>query len=456
MRRCLLVLPILLAGVTTVTARQTLPTPAPRTSQGAERESAITLAEVERMALERNPTLQSAAARLTASRARTAQAGAWPNPVVGFSAEEVGGRDGDPRGEFGFFVEQPIRLGGKLRLSQAVMQGATDLADADLAWQRARVLSSARRAFYEVATTERRIEVQDRLASLVSEAVGITAQLYNVGAVDRPDLLEAEVEARRIQLDVTATKNGLFAARQRLAAVVGDPQIASRALAVAPDQTAPEIERDAALRQLLDDSPQLRAARADLARTQAVTAAARRETFPDLFVRGGAAYNRELGERSATALGWEGRLEAGVSLPLFNRNTAGVAAARADEQRAQAELQRLDLSLRAQFAGEYAAYLTAVREADTYRTEILPRQEEAYRLYLAKYRTMGAAYPQVLVAQRRLLELSSEYLKRVESAWQAAVQVQGLLAGDGLQPPGTASDDSENGWRLSAGQGERR
>jgi cobalt-zinc-cadmium efflux system outer membrane protein len=455
MRRSLLVLPIVLAAVTTVTARQTRPAPAPRTSQG-ESEPAITLAEVERMALERNPTLQSAAARLRASRARTDQAGAWPNPMVGFSAEEVGGRDGDPRGEFGFFVEQLIPLGGKLRLSQAVMQRATDRTDADLALQRARVLSSVRRAFYEVATTERRIEVQERLASLVSEAVGITAQLYNVGAADRPDLLEAEVEARRIQLDVTAAKDGLFAARQRLAAVVGDPQIASRPLAVAPDQTAPEIERDAALRQLLDDSPRLRAARADLARTQAVTAAARRETFPDLFVRGGAAYNRELGERSATALGWEGRLEAGVSLPLFNRNTAGAAAARADEQRAQAELQRLDLSLRAQFAGEYAAYLTAVREADTYRTEILPRQEEAYRLYLTKYRTMGAAYPQVLVAQRRLLELSSEYLKRVDSAWQAAVQLQNLLAGDGLQSPGSDGDESENGWRPSAGQGERR
>ena len=447
MRRCLLVLPIVVAAVTTVTARQTSPAAAPRTSQDAASESAITLAEIERMALERNPTLQSATARVTAARARTDQAGAWPNPIAGFSAEEVGGRDGDPRGEFGFFVEQPIPLGGKLRRSQAVMQRAMDRADADLALQRARVLSSVRRAFYEVATTERRIEVQERLGSLVSEAVGITAQLYNVGAADRPDLLEAEVEARRIQLDLTATKNGLFAARQRLAAVVGDSQIAGRPLAVAPDQTAPEIERDAALRQLLDDSPQLRAARADLARTQAVTAAARRETFPDLFLRGGAAYNRELGERSATALGWEGRLEAGVSLPLFNRNVAGVAAARADEQRAQAELQRLDLWLRAQFAGEYAAYLTAMREADTYRTEILPRQEEAYRLYLAKYRTMGAAYPQVLGAQRRLLDLSSEYLKRVESAWQAAVQLQGLLAGEGLQSPGSEGDASARGPR---------
>ena len=97
-----------------------------------------------------------------------------------------------------------------------------------------------------------------------------------------------------------------------------------------------------------------------------------------------------------------------MTVPLFNRNSAGVHAARADELRAEAERQRLELALRAEFAGVWAEYLSAARESETYRKEILPRAEEAYRLYLARYKEMAAAYPQVLVAQRRLLELSSE------------------------------------------------
>ena len=421
---------VLAAAAGSRAVAQTAPLVPPQPAAGAP----ITLADLERRALEIHPTIKAAAARLEAEQARARQAGTWPNPVIGFSAEELGSRERDPRGEYGVFAEQTVPLGGKLKLSRTVGERAAARAEAEVAWQRARVVSTVRTAFYDVLVLERRIEVLDRLAGLVSEAVGVSAQLFNVGAADRPDVLEAEVEARRVQLDVTAARNRVFAARQRLAAVVGDSAIAGRPLAGSPDEAIPELEREASLRRLLDESPEVRTVRADLERARAFTLAAGRETSPDLFLRGGAAYNREPGERSGDALGWQGRIEAGVSVPLFNRNRAGIAAARADETRLDAELQRLELSLRATFAGEFATYLTAVRESEAYRVEILPRAEEAYRLYLARYREMAAAYPQVLVAQRRLLELSSEYLQRVEAAWQSTVRLQGLLAGDGLEP----------------------
>jgi cobalt-zinc-cadmium efflux system outer membrane protein len=103
------------------------------------------------------------------------------------------------------------------------------------------------------------------------------------------------------------------------------------------------------------------------------------------------------------------------------------------------------------FAGEFATYLTAVRESEAYRVEILPRAEEAYRLYLARYREMAAAYPQVLVAQRRLLELSSEYLQRVEAGWQSAVRLQGLLAGDGLGQAGRGEGGEDMSRAIGRG-----
>ena len=69
--------------------------------------------------------------------------------------------------------------------------------------------------------TERRIEVQERLAALASEAVGVTAQLFNVGAADRPDFLEAEIESRRVQLDVNRSRERAARAAARLAALSG-------------------------------------------------------------------------------------------------------------------------------------------------------------------------------------------------------------------------------------------
>lgn len=414
---------------------------------------AMTLEQLEQLALQNNPTSTAAAAGIDAARGRTRQAGAFPNPVIGYSGQEIKTGNLDRRGEHGFFVEQTIPLGGKLRLSRNVFQKTIEQAEAVRDLQRLRILSSVRQAYYSVLLTERRIEVQERLAALASEAVGVTAQLFNVGAADRPDFLQIEIESRRLQLQLNRSRNERFSLRAQLAALTGVREVADRPLTGSIDTAIPNLEREQIMRTLLEQSPELRAARADLERTRAVTARARRETSPDLFLRGGSAYNREFGQDTGRPIGWEGSLEAGISVPLFNRNTGGIAAARADETRARAEVTRLELALQSRAATQFAAYLTALRDAEAYRSEILPRAEEAYRLYLSRYREMAAAYPQVLVAQRTFFEMSTEYLQSLSEAWRAAVQLQGLLAGDGLDAPAAAGDSGE--LRSMGGGGER-
>jgi cobalt-zinc-cadmium efflux system outer membrane protein len=428
-------------------------TAAPAHAQSSSAAAPITLEELERLALQHNPTASAAAASIEAARGRTRQAGAWPNPVVGYSGEEIKTGDLDKRGEHGFFVEQTIPLGGKLRLSRNVFQKTIDQAEAVRDLQRLRILSSVRQTFYAVLLTERRVEVQERLAALASEAVGVTAQLFNVGAADRPDYLEIEIESRRLRLQLNRSKNERLAVRAQLAALTGVREVADRPIAGSVDVAIPELQREQIIRTVLEQSPELRAARAELERTRAITARAGRETYPDLFLRAGSAYNRELGEDTGRPIGWEGTLEAGISVPLFNRNAGGVAAARAEETRAQADVTRLELSLQARAAAQFATYLTALEEAEAYRTDILPRAEEAYRLYLTRYREMAAAYPQVLVAQRTFFEMSNEYLASLNDAWRAALQLQGLLAGDGLDAPATVGEASD---APPMGRGEER
>jgi cobalt-zinc-cadmium efflux system outer membrane protein len=420
--------------------------------------SPLTLQQIEAMALANNPTVRQAEAGVDAARGRARQAGAWPNPVVGYTGEEISPGETIRWGEHGAFVEQTIVLGGKLRLSRNVFEREIAQAEALGEMQRLRVLSSVRASFYGVLTTERRVEVLRRLSALADEAVATSRQLFNVGAADRPDVLESDIEARRTRLDLNKANNELFSVRQQLAAVTGDPTVASRALAGSIEAAIPELERDATLRVLLEQSPELRAARAMVERARAVVVRARRETFPDLFLRGGMAYNRELLETGAGGrrepVGWEGLAEAGVSIPLFNRNKGGIAAARADETRAEAERRRVELDLQSRTATVFERYLTALRASEVYRGEIIPSAEEAYRLYLARYREMGAAYPQVLIAQRTLFEMSEEYLRSLEDAWRAALQLQGFLVGEGLEMPGRVGEEMETRMPIMRG-GER-
>ena len=92
----------------------------------------------------------------------------------------------------------------------------------------------------------------------------------------------------------------------------------------------------------------------------------------------------------------------------------------------------MQLDLEQRLADTFAEYLSALRSAEVYRDEVVPRAEEAYQLYLARYRDMAAAYPQVLIAQRTLFQTTEQYVSALERTWRTAVQVQGFLLTDGL------------------------
>jgi cobalt-zinc-cadmium efflux system outer membrane protein len=179
----------------------------------------------------------------------------------------------------------------------------------------------------------------------------------------------------------------------------------------------------------------VKAARAAVERADAALARTRREPAPDLVLRGGPRYNRELLEVNGQPVGWEAAVDVGITIPLFNRNQGAVAASRAELGRVRNDVTRLELVLRSRFADAFDGYLTNLRRAETYKTEIMPRADQSYRLYLARYRDMAAAYPQVLVAQRTLFQASEQYVTAAEMAWMASLQLQGLLVEGGLDAP---------------------
>ncbi len=409
---------------------------------GALAQQTLTLADLERMALEHNPTLSQSAADLEAVRGRAHQAGMVPNPIVGYTGEEISGGPIIRGGEHGFFVEQTIPLGGKLGRSRRVFELEAEEIEARREMQRQRVLTDVRALYYASLASDRRIAEWEGLAALTAEAVQVSRQLANVGAADRPDLLETEIEAARTGLSLSVARQTRDRIVRLLGAMVGDPTLHPQQLAGSIDDTLPELTHEEVLGRLLTDSPELTIARLAVARGGASVERAERSSAPDLIVRGGPRYNRELldvSSQGARPVGWEAAVDVGLTVPIFNRNQGGVQAAGADLEWAQAELTRTELSLRARLAEVFASYASAVETARAYRSAILPRAEEAVALHETRFREMGAAYPQVLVARRTLYQARAEHVDALDSAWQAVVRLQGFLLTDGMSSPSRRS-----------------
>ncbi len=402
--------------------------------------TALQLEDLERMALQGNPTMAQAEAAVRAVEGRRVQAGLFPNPIMGYSGEELAVRALGEKSEHLFFFEQTFPLGGKLKKSREIFAREKVQAEQDAAAQKQRILNAVRILYYEALGAQQLVDVRGQLSKLSREAVGITGELFNVGQADRPDLFQIEIEAQRAELDLIVAENDRDQVWQQLGVLIGNPFLKSARLIGNLEHGLPTIDQETVLAKLLNESPEVLRARAGVERAKAVVSRAKAESAPDLFVMGGFGYNLELLEKDAALngrrTGPEGKVEIGLRIPLFNRNQGGIAAANAELEIAEREVRRVELMLRARFAAALRSYRNSLRVSSQYEKQIIPQAQQAYEMYLRSFKQMAAAYPQVLIAQRTLFQVRADYIKALVNVWQNAIQINGYLLMGGLDAPG--------------------
>jgi cobalt-zinc-cadmium efflux system outer membrane protein len=399
------------------------------------------LEDLERMATEHNPTLEEAEHAVDASRGRERQSGLYPNPTVGYEGEEIrGGIYGG--GEQGFFVEQPIILGGKLGLNRKVGAGEVKQRQADAEAQRRRVQNDVRMTYYRVLAAQERVAVERDLVSIAQSTVRVVRQLGNVGQADETEVLEAEAEEQRMEIAAAVAEHMLRRQWMTLISVVGVPSLPEGSVAGRIDSDLPSLDEGQLLTSLLAASPAVQSAQAGVERAEAALRRAQREPIPDLTFKGGLQQNYEpLAAVGGREVGLQGFAEIGLHLHLWDRNQGGIAAARADLEAARDDVSRVDLMLRQRSAIYTEDYRSSRLTADRYRVEILPRLERAYGLMTMQYGEMTASFLRVLNLQRMLNENEIGYIDALEHVWTSSIAMSGFLLEGGLMVPSSMEMD---------------
>ena len=397
-----------------------------------------TLEQLQQLATDHNPTLKQAQAEIRAAEGRKRQAGLYPNPTVGYIGEEI--RGGSQRGgEQGGFIQQDIVLGGKLGAARRVFEQERLQAETERGEQLLRVQNAVAIAYYQSLGAQETVTIRERLVKLAQDALATAQQLFNVGQADEPDVLQTQVETGQEELALVSAQQRQQMLWRSLAAVVGQPDLQLGSLA-GNLEDLPDLDTQRWLDNILQNSPAVKIAGLSFARAQAELDRAKREPIPDLQVRAGVQQNRELLESSGRPVGLQSFAEIGVRIPLFNRNQGNVQAAKANIERANLEQQRVQLLLRERSSSTFQNYLVAKAAVDRYRTQMIPQAEKAYKLYLSRYQNMAAAYPQVLVSQRTLFQLHTDYITSLENLWVSTVALKGFLLTDGLESPTPPSE----------------
>ena len=390
------------------------------------------LSDLEQIALARNPTLVQAAAQIDISRAKAGQAGLYLNPTIGYQGELIGAKNEAGRstaGEFqGGFIQQEIVTAGKLRLSRAKYQQEARAAAIQAMAQQLQVVNGVHIAFYEVLTAQRLIENHRELVKNAENGVKTTEELVNVGQANEPDFLQAQVEANRERVALVAAQRRYRRSWEDLVTQVGAPELPPTPLAGQLEPDGPPLEWENELCRLLQESPEIQFARAEVVRDRITVEREQVEPYPNIVVQAGTGYNAE-------TPGAVTNVQVAISVPLFDRNQGTIRQARSELARAQAEVSRVELSLRRRLADAFSRYETAWESVRDFREQSLPTSRRASEMYQEYFKNRRAAWPQVLVAQRTYSQMSNDYANALLDLRRAEVEIRGLLLVDGLSVP---------------------
>ncbi len=394
-------------------------------------EPGMTLAEAESVAMANNPTLVQAAMRIRAAQGKCIQVGLYPNPIVGYEGDEMGAEG--TAGQQGAFLIQEIVTAGKLQLASAVV--GHEITQADQAWaaQQGRVLNDVRAAWYEATVAQRIVELNRQLMLIGQQGVQAAGELVEAMEVSRVDLLQARIEGDSAAIQLQLARNRHQAAWQRLAALLGVPELEPTRLVGDLEDELPELTWQGSLQRLLAGSPEVAEARAGVQRAQCVVARESARRIPNVNLRTGVRYHDSAEDTVAT-------VEIGLPLPIFNRNQGNIYKAQAELIAAEKEVHRVELTLRDRLSAAMKRHADARHEVQQYARKILPNAKASLDLVRTGYREGEYDYLTLLTAQRTYFRVNLAYLESLLAYRSSRVSIEGFLLSGALDAARAAEE----------------
>ncbi len=240
---------------------------------------AMNLRQAEGLALQYNPILLRAAARIAAARGDALQAGLYPNPRFDTNNPQVfSGTSTSLNAGF----QQEIVVKGKLRLDKAAATEVVRQREIGLTLDRIAMLTNVRQQFYTVLSDQRRVEVLGEVRDVAIAALRAAQGRVQAGEGTLPEVLLLQTELQRVESSLRNAQTDLEADRRQLTAIIGRPDITVPGVSGELTAGFPEFNRDDVRQFVVSQNAQVLIARRDIDRNQILAKRARVEVFPNL------------------------------------------------------------------------------------------------------------------------------------------------------------------------------
>lgn len=378
--------------------------------------ASIELNSLVAQALAENPELKHYEAEIDSAKGERKAAGAWENPEIGGDLGRKRVRGGDAAAEgaaWAVSAQQTFEWPGRVSLRKAIADRQVQLATAGLEQFRAALAAEVRRRGFALFTAQRRAEAAREVSARGEELVATLVQREPAGVAPLLETRAIEASVIKLRRDASEAVQEAQSALFELNQLRGQPIQMSLTIADVslsfPD--LPAVEE--LIRRAVRGNFTLRQREIELAQQGFKVRLSENEAWPSITV--GPNFSQEKAGEKETVAG----VSLSLPLPLWNRNTGNIEAAKARELQAQTSLRLTQREIERKIRENAAAYELHRKEMGRWNPKAAEQLREAAALADRHYR-LGA------VPLSTYLEVQSSYLEALEAIY--ATQADALNA----------------------------
>ncbi len=409
--------------------------PRPTLLQPADSEAfpaaAQSLEALESQALASHPAIQAAEARVEAARGNCVQAGLGPNPLIGYSGQQLFS-NGEAE-QHGMLHQQTWVRGNKLQLNRAVAAGDIDLQLAQLELQQNQIRAGVRIAYYDLLAAQQLQTIAGELVNAAQDTLKTAEQLVAAGETDRSVVVKARIDLESVLGEAEQAQARVRAAWRTLAAATAQPESAPQPLAGDLESIDWDRDYESLLGELLSASPELRLRAVQVDKSERRLAREQVEPIADVTVQSIVQYDNSTAAPNAA-------LQVTFPIAKANRNQGAIRAASAQIVASQRELEQLELELTQRLAAAWSEYETALAQARRYRDSIIPLVQENIQLIRQGISAGELSVLRLVDAQRELVYKQSAYLSALVKSWRMRALIECYLPPLDLNAAAAAAD----------------
>ena len=385
----------------------------------------LTLADLQKLALNNHWSIRQAAAAVETARGAARQTRLYPNPSIGFVNLATMGPGGGPIN--GGYLSGIIKGPGKIKL--AFDAANVDVKTAELALQKAEsdLRTAVRDNYFALLSAKENLRVNRAMVKLTDEVYQVLKEQLSGGTTSTYETMQLRVVANQTRMQLLMAHNRYLAAWKQLAASLGLPGMPLTEVAGRIDSPLPKYVYDKVLAQVLTSHTDVLTAKMVVEKARSLLQLAKLGPYPDF------SYTLQVVEDNSPGAAPSkvgATLAFGAPLPLFDRNQGGIQQAQGNLLSAIEESHRVRSALTQSLSDAFERYENTRIQMEMYQKDMLPNQIQAFRatvLRHAKGPVGDVMFTDLVTAEQSLVSLVTSYLGVLHDMWFAAVDIAGLL-----------------------------